>query len=257
MKLIDLIRPYDIKGPLKRFGNIQDGGYVLNYKFLKLTERLYSYGFGNDFSFEKDIVNCINNYHVYIYDHTVDNIKDIYPKITFYKNGLFSSKTENCDTFMNHVDQNNDNNKKIILKIDIESNEIDFFSKINMKNLKNVVQMVVEFHMVYLDENAIYLQSFNKDLILENMKIIGNLYKKTLDILDKINQYFYCIHLHPNNFSPTVNIEGIEYPMIFECTFINKEYIDYEPKLIYNKTYPILNLDYENSISNKQICVNF
>jgi hypothetical protein len=45
--------------------------------------------------------------------------------------------------------------------------------------------------------------------------------------------------------------------MIFECTFINKEYVDYEPKLIYNKTYLILNLDYENSISNKQICVNF
>jgi hypothetical protein len=88
MKLIDLIRPYDIKGPLKRFGNIQDGGYVLNYKFLKLTERLYSYGFGNDFSFEKDIVNCINNYHVYIYDHTVDNIKDIYPSMKILLNTL-------------------------------------------------------------------------------------------------------------------------------------------------------------------------
>lgn len=262
MKLIDLIRPYNIHGNLKRFGNFSDGGYVLNCDFLKKTEKMYSYGVGNDYSFEKDIENYMDPYHIYLYDYSINLEKKVSSKISFQKQNLSFEKNKNSNNLFNHIKENNDENKKILLKIDIESNEIDFFTKINMKNFKNVIQMVVEFHLAYLDEKCIYLQSINNyinvyDIYSKKVEVVGEFYKKTLNILNKINEYFYCIHVHSNNSAPTTDIEGSKFPIAFECTFVNKKYINYKPFPLCNITYPIKNLDYDNKNCNQKIFLKF
>jgi hypothetical protein len=262
MKLIDLIRPYNIEGNLKRFGDSNDGGYVLNCDFLKKTKKMYSYGIGDNFSFERDISNYMEQYHIYLYDQTINLEKNISDKMTFKKEGLSFDKRNDSNNFLNHIKENNDENNNILLKIDIESNEIDFFTKVNMQDFKNVTQMVIEFHLCYLDSKKYYLESVNNYINLHDpesnkIKSIGGFYKKTLDILNKINKYFYCIHIHPNNSVETIIINEDRIPLFFECTFINKKYIDYIPKLVCNKIYPINDLDYNNACNSKRIFIEY
>ena len=215
-----LIRPFEVKGSLTRYGKKSDGGYIVNEEYLKNINRLYSYGLADDISFENEILTN-KNIIGHLYDHTIQKPTDLTSNGLFHKEGLSLFKNESCDNFLNHVKQNNDIDNKILLKIDVEGAEIDYFEAINLDSFSNVIQMIVEFH-----SNINHLK-YIKSLI-------------------KINEYFYCCHIHGNNGGGIlIKNQDETYSDITEFTFINKKYVNYNP-IYYKNKYPINGLDYPN-----------
>jgi hypothetical protein len=122
--------------------------------------------------------------------------------------------------------------KNIFLKMDIEGSEYDWLTFIDSNLLKNIKQMVIEFHFINCDYYAKY--------------------EDKMECIKKLNKTHYIIHAHGNNFSKTTN--GI--PDVLELTFINKEIFEEPPKL--NDTpLPIPNIDFPNNPTKPDINLNF
>jgi hypothetical protein len=122
--------------------------------------------------------------------------------------------------------------KNIFLKIDIEGSEYQWLTFIDSKLLKNIKQMVIEFHHI------------NSDII--------NLYEEKMECIKKLNTTHHIIHAHGNNYEKTVN----KIPDTIELTFINKEFFEEPPRL--NTTpLPIPNIDFPNNPNLPDIDLNF
>jgi hypothetical protein len=229
---IETFRPYALEGNLVRYGNKSDGGYIVNTKYLGLSNVLYTYGVGGEVSFEIDLLKHNPNYKIHLYDSTISKFPEINGNVIKHKEGLASYKKYKYDNLLNHLSINQDVNEKILLKIDIEGGEFDFFRNIDINSLSNVVQMIVEFH---IDKAPV---------------------DHFIECLNKINEKFICIHIHGNNYSYINYINNIEFPTLPEFTFINKHYIKETPLLI-SKNYPIENLDYPNGGMNRDWSISF
>ena len=229
---VETFRPYVLEGDLVRYGNKSDGGYIINTKYLQLSNVLYTYGVGGEVSFEIDLLKYNPTYKIHLYDPTILQFPEINGNVIKHEEGLASYKKDKYDNLLNHLFVNQDINEKILLKIDIEGGEFDFFKNIDVDLLSNVVQMIVEFH---IDRAPV---------------------DHFIECLNKINKNFTCIHIHGNNHSNITNINGIEFPIVPEFTFINKQYIKEIP-LSANKNYPIDNLDYKNGGVNKDWSISF
>ena len=57
---------------LIRIGPKKDGGYVIDKRVIKKTNKIISCGLNDDWEFEKDFINKNKNSRVEAYDHTVD-----------------------------------------------------------------------------------------------------------------------------------------------------------------------------------------
>jgi hypothetical protein len=229
---VETFRPYALEGDLVRYGNKGDGGYIVNTKYLQLSNVLYTYGVGGEVSFEIDLLKYNPNYKIHLYDPTILKFPEIDGNVIKHEEGLAFSKQDKYDNFLNHLSINQDMNQKVLLKIDIEGGEFDFFKNIDINSFSNVVQMVLEFHI-----NEAPVDYF-------------------IECLNKINKEFICIHIHGNNYSDITHINDIEFPTVPEFTFINKQYIKETPLLI-NKNYPIENLDYINGGVNRDWSILF
>ena len=223
---LNLIRPYNVIGQYIRYGNKSDGGYILNKDYINNSEVLYSYGIADEISFEKDFLNDFPGYKVHLYDHTINKFPELKGEVFAHKEGLAPEKNDCCDNFLNHVKINNDQDKNIILKIDAEGAELDFFNFTELSLLSNITQMIVEFHTP------------------------GDNFLKFLNAITRINHYFYCTHIHQNNC-------GVHYSLDFiECTFINKKNVKYVPE-IKVCDYPMQGLDYPNCGNNPVLEINY
>jgi len=219
--LNNILRPYILDGDLTRYGGKKDGGYIVNKKYLNLSNVLYTYGVGDEFSFEEDFLNNFPEYKVHLYDPTINKFPELKGKVFNHKDGLACEKNNDglpFDDFLNHVKINNDEKNNILLKIDAEGVERVYFQKIDLTKFDNVVQMVIEFHI--FDD---YIDCF-------------------VDCMLNINKYFYCIHIHENN---CCGLHSSGIPRVIECSFINKLYVKEHP-ILSNKKYPIKNLDFPN-----------
>jgi hypothetical protein len=218
--LNNILRPYILDGDLTRYGAKKDGGYIVNKKYLNLSNVLYTYGVGNEVSFEEDFLNDFPEYKVHLYDFTINEFPELKGKVFNHKEGLAPEKNDDGDDFLNHLKINNDEKNNILLKIDAEGVERIYFPKIDLAKFHNIVQMVIEFHF---DDD--YIHYF-------------------VDSMLNINKYFYCIHIHENNCCGLCS-SGI--PKVIECSFINKLYVKEQP-ILSNKKYPIKDLDFPNNV---------
>tara|TARA_B100000029_G_C17491267_1_gene929200 strand:+ start:521 stop:1312 length:792 start_codon:yes stop_codon:yes gene_type:complete len=257
-KSFNFLKPFEVDD-LIRLGRKEDGGYIISEKVLKNCNILISFGMANDWSFEQDFLNYNKENKVYIYDHTVNLI---YFLKRFYKSlkRLFylKSSPSNINTKLNelikylkidkkkfiHIKKKVDiinsnfqvdikkifsitNNKKIILKIDIEGDEYKIFDEI--LNFSNQIEtFLVEFHEI----------EKNRD--------------EFISIIQKIQKNYFIIHLHANNITGYCNDN---LPKTIEFTFLKKNNLKLNLKNI--NSYPIKNLDYPNHPYIKDIDINF
>lgn len=232
MYLNKIVRPFILEGELIRYGNKSDGGYIVNKKYLERSNTLYTYGVGGETSFEHDLLVNFPKYKVHLYDHTIDNFPILQGNVITHREGLSFKKHNNCDNFLNHLKINNDESNNILLKIDVEGEELSYFQKNDLIHFNNVVQMIIEFHL-------------DKGTIIDFINCINN-----------INMYFYCVHIHGNNHGNLMLVEEQEFPIVLECTFINKSLVKENPVLS-NNTYPIEGLDFSNGGIHKQWCISY
>lgn len=201
---VNYLRPYNVLDKKVRLGSDYDGGYIINQTILDNVDVLYTYGVEHNCDFELDF-NVLTSKPVHLYDHTVD-FNHPNENLIFHKEGL-SYKTENNKKhFFEHLKENGDADKKVLLKIDVEGAEYEFFENTDIEELsKNVVGIILEIH----DTGDIHVHR-----------------KRATKILEKITNHFTLTHLHGNNCAPMIGSWWIAVPDTMELTFIRDNMFD-------------------------------
>lgn len=183
-KSLFYIRP-SIKISYKWYGN-KYGGFFVCPKYLNENSIVYSFGIGEDISFDKSIVNEHNS-QVFCFDPTPKSIswiknQTLDKNILFFEFGI-SKQNEIVDFYLpknsnyvsgslicqSNVDQNNcisvemkslksimddlGHNIIDVLKMDIEGSEYDVIDYILESNIV-IKQLLVEFHDRYLHDGV-------------------------------------------------------------------------------------------------------
>ena len=91
----------------------------------------------------------------------------------------------------------------LILKIDIEGSEWDFFKNISEVDINKFKQIILEVHWM-VEIEGVKIPDFR------------------IDVIEKINKTHQIVALHPNNYSKTVNVAGLVVPQVLEITFLRK-----------------------------------
>jgi len=218
--LLKFLKPKKTNSIKLRIGDENDGGYVVPEVALIECESLFTYGVGLTYEFEKQFAEKYKK-PVYMFDHTLG--KDSYSNgfINFYNEGLGFEK--NCKDFSQHYNEIQKNGD-ILLKIDIEGGEFDFFNKTDIDFLFSKCSAIcIEFHYVEYPENML----------------------RFYEIMKKINQNFTLIHIHGNNNAGVFKYQDHLIPTVLEMSFLNKKLITSEHED--NDNYPIPGLDYPNT----------
>ena len=221
--------PYKTNIPKFRLGKQGDGGYVC----IDLPEYdcLYSLGSDNNIKFEKGFYERYKK-ECYVYDHTIDNINDKPDYINFFKIGIGPYKTMELDTIDNILTHNKHLEcRNIMAQIDIEG--FEWLSLRNTQHIKNFSQIIIEYH----------LHPYPVD-IKEHI----------FQTLDFMNEHFYIVHIHGNNclIAPWLDIN---FPRVFEVTYIRKDLVD--DVCIETEPYPVIGLDTPNDASKPDMNLNW
>ncbi|MCY3413719.1 MAG: FkbM family methyltransferase [Candidatus Heimdallarchaeota archaeon] len=187
-----------------RLGGKNDGGYVLIDLDLDYSI-LFSYGIGKDIAFEEDFSGKFNS-TVYMFDHTVNDIKSNDPHLIFMKEGLSTRKKPGFNTLMEHYYKNaNGNQGNLFLKIDIEGDEWEVLQQLDNDILSKFSQIIIEFH---------HMNSINNTSLQEK-----------IEVFKKLNMHFHLLHAHGNNFSHILSWQGFKLVNVLELTFVRKDQI--------------------------------
>ena len=216
--VIDFLRPKKIQGHNRlRLGSFHDGGYVLLDSMI--APRLYSFGVGDETSLEVDFIKREGRV-AHLYDHTVDlNVPSILSdKMIFHKKALAMKRTPHGDTVVGHIEANGDLDHPVLVTIDVEGFELDYFMIDH--NWDNVLGMIVEFHIYNRNDDV-----------------------KLVECLKKISEDFVTYHVHGNNWElRTFELEGKDFPRVFEVGFLSRGFaIGGQPA---NEELPLKGLDY-------------
>ncbi len=240
--LLQALQVYDAPHHRKnRLGRDFDGGYVILDGFE--YGKLYSYGVADDVSFELDFV----EHHpvlVQLYDFSIDELPALHPMFKFYKEGVRgewrlekawifylgyslarliplktgywrtvlrkfirrSWKYTSCKTLQNQLQRNQDQHRDdLFLKMDVEGSEYEVFKAMSDRTLNCFKQIVIEVHGLEGDE---YVTMAEK-----------------IAFFRRLNQSFFLVHAHANNFRPIHEVAGHLIPSVIELTYVRKELI--------------------------------
>ena len=164
---------------LERFGERNDGGYLLCANLLGEVKSAYSYGisgydqWGCDVSTRLDV-----RVHEYdCFDHTRPRCST--GNAVFHDECIGDSRRMEgqrpFDTLENQVVKNGDAGKRLVVKMDVEGAEWESFLGASDDVLRRIDQVAIEFHG--FDEERFILAIW------------------------KLKQFFYVVNLHWNNFS--------------------------------------------------------
>jgi hypothetical protein len=184
---------------LERFGEANDGGYLMCGNLLDGVQVAYSYGISG---YDKWGCDISSRFKVRLHQYDCfDTTKPACPsgRPVFHAEcvGGFT-KTEDrkrFDTIAGQFSKNGDRGKRTALKIDVEGAEWDSFLSAPVSVFQQIDQMAVEFHWV--DD------------------------EKYLRVIDRLRQFFHVAHIHFNNFSCTPGIEPFP-AWAYEVLFVNK-----------------------------------
>ena len=223
---------YEIPNKLIRIGPNCDGGYIiadsavnydlnydLNYNLnYDLNYDLFiSCGIANDIRFEEAFLDKYKNIKCIAFDGTIEHFPQCKCKIEWVNKNIGYITTSNTTNLKEYIkDYNN-----IFLKMDIEGSEFNWIDAMTKEELNKFSQIVMEIHWPF-------------DIYRCNM-------------LKKLANTHYAIHIHGNNYSSSINISNLKLPEVMEITYINKKLFANAITNPITKSYPILDLDYPNN----------
>ena len=191
---------------LLRFGNEQDGGYVVDVS--SEYDNLLSFGIADDISFETDFLNHYPNCSVLCYDPSIDRLPGPLKNSKFFKLGLAKSKQKNYLSLNDIlISQNINLDLNNFIKMDIEGFEWEVIEH-NLNDLITFDNFILEFHFYERPPNQIFLFPFT-------------LYKR-LKLLRNLKRYFDVYNVHFNNGPRIIKFSNFLFPECVEVSFINK-----------------------------------
>lgn len=217
-RFLRTLQPYQSASiPLIRVGREMDGGYVMG-DCLKNVDAAYSFGIGDDVSWDKGI--ATRGIPVFMYDHTVDEIPDHHDNFHIHKMGVcgipHKPNMKDIGTLMR---ENGHLGKDLLVKMDIEGAEYKVLDALTDEDLSHFSQLVIEFHSFDRLFREFRFLWFLLGLILWRSR-------KVHSSLEKILRHMHCVHIHGNNYQGMVTKGGITLPRVVEFTFIRKDMAD-------------------------------
>jgi hypothetical protein len=227
---VSLLKPYNIHQEKVRLGPNEDGGYVMTDYILKQCSALMTYGVGNDIRYEEEFSKKYDK-PAYLFDHTIGKDSWSMNGLKFFPTGIGSN--ENCKEWYEDY-KNLGLNEKVMLKIDVEGYEYEYFTTTDIDKLKDhVIGLCLEVHWIDNNENR----------------------KKLEEILVSLQMYFTLFHIHGNSWGDLWEFEGYKIPKVLELSFINNEHVD--NKELDNQAYPIKGLDVSNCPHREDYTLDF
>jgi hypothetical protein len=215
--LFDLLRPVALANcQLERFGEVNDGGYLMCANLLADVQAGYSYGISGYDQWGCDISTKLS-----VPLHQYDCFNTTVPscptgKTIFHAECVGdTAKTDEgrpFDTIKNQFAKNGDAGKRIALKIDVEGAEWNSFLAAPDDVFQQIDQMAVEFHKV--DD------------------------EKYVRVVQRLKQFFEIAHIHFNNFSCQSGVEPFP-TWAYEVLFVNKRLAKLDPSRHAGGTHPL------------------
>ena len=198
--LLTELQPVALKKcTLERFGEANDGGYLMCANLLDGVEAGYSYGISGYDQWGCDISTRLN-VPLHQYD-CFDTKAPACPggKTTFHAECVGGSKStveqRLFDSIENQLTKNSDREKRVVVKMDVEGAEWDSLRLAPDDTLERIDQLAIEFHRT--DE------------------------ERFVKTLRRLRQFFHVAHLHYNNFSCTPEIQPFP-SWAYEALLVNR-----------------------------------
>lgn len=186
-----------------RIGGGNDGSYVMLDDFMTSKGIAYSFGIGDDVSWDLHMAEL--GYDIYMYDHTIPTLPKKNENFHFFKLGIADSneKTrEDLKSLEYFLELNQHNKEKdMILKMDVEGAEWGFLINVEQNTLLKFDQIVLELHRLLNVENT----------------------DKIVNALKKLSETHQLVHLHGNNSLQVKNINGCLFVEAVEALFVRKD----------------------------------
>ena len=197
----DYLRVYEWTNKI-RLGYTNDNGYVIA-DGIGSYDCYLSCGVGGDESFSRDFINKygMNETNSFAFDGTIQRYPWEHTKnISFIRKNI----SDVCND--EHTDLNYylERHKDVFLKMDIEGHEYRWIMQTPF--IKNIKQMVFEFHGVWNDNNwnTGYSQLFKHECFR------------------KLAETHVIVHAHGNNYGEIVN----NMPNVMEFTYVRRDAVD-------------------------------
>lgn len=213
MNYLNLLKVYRYDNKI-RLGNIDDGGYVIADN-LGDYDCYISAGISSEDSFSRDFVPRfrMNKSNSFAFDGTIEKYPNIGSKdITFIKKNIGPTN----DNFCTNLDFIFENFSHIFLKLDIEGCEYEWLNSLSIDKLGKFKQIVMEYHGI--NDNG-----------------FSCLHQNKIKCWEKMNNVFYTVHLHGNNFSHLQN----KIPETIEVTYLRKNLFNGK---LYDNIHPLPDL---------------
>jgi hypothetical protein len=184
---------------LQRFGEPNDGGYMLCGNLLREVQSSYSYGISGYDQWGCDVSATLG---VPVHEYDCFNLTQpvcATGRAMFHGECIGDSQRVEegrpFDTLENQIRKNGDAGKHLVVKMDVEGAEWESFLGVSDAVLQRIDQMTVEFH------------GFDED--------------RHLLAMWKLKKFFHIAHLHWNNFACEFGVAPFP-SNAYEVLFVNK-----------------------------------
>lgn len=212
--LFDLVQPVAISNcQLERFGEANDGGYLMCGNLLGEIESAYSYGisgydkWGCDISTRHRV--AVHQYDCFVTDQPACPAGNA----MFHAEcvGAVAETVEGrpFDTISNQFARNGDTTKRVVLKIDVEGAEWDSLLAMPDETLRQIDQLAAELHWMRGRDGSVQ-------------------YDKYLHVVHRLKQFFEIAHIHYNNAGCATDFEPFP-SWAFEVLFVSKRLAVVDP----------------------------
>ena len=198
--LLKAIRPIALKNcTLKRFGSVNDGGYLMCENLIGPVVATYSYGIDTEDNWGCEVS---TKYHVPV--HQYDCFTPYRPaceggRPVFHSECIADrQKIEDSypyDTLAHHIAKNHDVGKRVLVKMDVEGAEWDSLLATPDTVLERIDQLPMELHGIDDD--------------------------RYVEVVRKLKRTFYLVSVHFNNWSCTPDADPFP-SRAYQVLFVNK-----------------------------------
>lgn len=200
-RLLEKLRPLDCGVDLIRVGGSRDGAYLVPDD-LEGIEFCFSPGVNTTSDFEDDLAE--RGIRSLMADYSVDGPPVTRSEFCFDKKFVGASNRGCYMTFESWKNKYlHDYADDLILQMDIEGAEYEVIFNMPDDLLNQFRIMAIEFHEL--------------DRLFDPF-----IFSVLSSCFEKLLQYFYVVHIHPNNGWGMVKAGNIEIPKYMEFTFFNK-----------------------------------
>lgn len=124
----------------------------------------------------------------------------------------------------------------ILLKIDTEGAEFDYFNDADIDDLSTFVAgILLEVHWLEIPENQ----------------------ANVIKLMEKLSKHFILVHTHGNNWAKLIDYEGFKVPSVYELSFVNRKYLSLAECVPDTQDYPVPGLDFPNNGSRPECDLSF